>query len=97
MTKPYSVGGTPSDLAERGRRIVVERKWLSELARALGARPLELESVVAVRERLLAVAQGRAERAALPLAGEPASVPEGRSDGEAAPGRTGLGRREEGG
>jgi len=39
--------------AERGRRIVLERRFLSELARALGARPLELESVDAARARLL--------------------------------------------
>ena len=47
--------------AERGRRIVLERKWLSELARALGARPLELESVDAARARLLAHARSDAD------------------------------------
>ena len=53
--------------AERGRRIVVERKWLSELARALGARPLELESVDAARARLLDEARDRIDvPAALP-------------------------------
>jgi hypothetical protein len=46
--------------AERGRRIVQERKWLSELARAIGARPLQLESVEAARARLLAEASARA-------------------------------------
>jgi hypothetical protein len=45
--------------AERGRRIVVERRWLSELARVLGARPLELESVEAARERLLGEVRGQ--------------------------------------
>jgi hypothetical protein len=45
--------------AERGRRIVTERKWLADLARALGARPPELESINAARERLLAAARER--------------------------------------
>jgi hypothetical protein len=45
--------------AERGRRIVVERRWLAELAAALGAKPPELESVDAARARLLAEARGR--------------------------------------
>ena len=47
--------------AERGRRIVVERKWLAELAGVLGARPPELESVDAARARLLAEARSRGE------------------------------------
>ena len=45
--------------AERGRRVVVERKWLAELAAVLGAKPPELESVDAARARLLAEARGR--------------------------------------
>ncbi|MGO8993351.1 MAG: hypothetical protein ACLQVI_08470 [Polyangiaceae bacterium] len=45
--------------AERGRRIVTERKWLADLAGALGARPPELESINAARARLLAAARGR--------------------------------------
>jgi hypothetical protein len=45
--------------AERGRRIVVERTWLAELASVLGAKPPELESVDAARARLLAEARGR--------------------------------------
>jgi hypothetical protein len=45
--------------AERGRRIVVERRWLAELAGVLGAKPPELESVDAARARLLAEARGR--------------------------------------
>jgi hypothetical protein len=45
--------------AERGRRIVTERKWLADLAGALGARPPELESINAARERLLAAARER--------------------------------------
>jgi hypothetical protein len=45
--------------AERGRRIVTERKWLAELATALGAKPPELESINAARARLLAAARGR--------------------------------------
>ncbi len=45
--------------AERGRRIVVERKWLAQLAIALGAKPPELESVDAARARLLEAARER--------------------------------------
>ena len=45
--------------AERGRRIVVERKWLAELAGVIGAKPPELESVDAARARLLAEARSR--------------------------------------
>jgi hypothetical protein len=45
--------------AERGRRIVAERKWLSELAYVLGARPLHLESIEAARARLLDEARDR--------------------------------------
>ena len=48
--------------AERGRRIVVERKWLAEFARVLGAKPPELESVDAARARLLAEARERPQR-----------------------------------
>jgi hypothetical protein len=48
--------------AERGRRIVVERRWLAELAGVLGAKPPELESVDAARARLLAEARGRPQR-----------------------------------
>ncbi len=48
--------------SERGRRIVLERKWLSELARAMGARPLQLESVDAARARLLAEARARGDQ-----------------------------------
>lgn len=47
--------------AERGRRIVVERRWLAELAGVLGAKPPELESVDAARARLLAEARGRSD------------------------------------
>ena len=39
--------------AERGRRIVNERKWLGEIGRALGVRPTQAESVDALRERIL--------------------------------------------
>jgi hypothetical protein len=47
--------------AERGRRIVAERKWLAELAGALSAKAPEFESVDAARARLLANARaGRA-------------------------------------
>ena len=52
--------------AERGRRIIVERKWLAELAGVLGARAPELESVDAARARLLAEARGREAQAASP-------------------------------
>jgi hypothetical protein len=45
--------------AERGRRIVSERRWLADLAGALGARPPELESINAARERLLAEVRGK--------------------------------------
>jgi hypothetical protein len=45
--------------AERGRRIVTERKWLGDLAAALGAKPPEFESINAARARLLAAARGR--------------------------------------
>jgi hypothetical protein len=45
--------------AERGRRIVVERRWLGELARVLGAKPPEMESVDAARARLLDEARKR--------------------------------------
>jgi hypothetical protein len=45
--------------AERGRRIVTERRWLADLAVALGAKPPELESINAARARLLAQARGR--------------------------------------
>ena len=45
--------------AERGRRIIAERKWLTELAGVIGARPPELESVDAARARLLAAARER--------------------------------------
>jgi len=45
--------------AERGRRIVTERKWLADLAGALGTKPPELESINAARARLLAAARGR--------------------------------------
>lgn len=45
--------------AERGRRIVTERKWLADLAAALGAKPPEFESIDAARARLLAAARGR--------------------------------------
>ena len=47
--------------AERGRRIVVERKWLAELAGVLGAKPPELESVDAARARLLGEARSRGD------------------------------------
>jgi len=39
--------------AERGRRIVAERKWLLELGRALGVKPAQLDSVEATRARIL--------------------------------------------
>jgi hypothetical protein len=45
--------------AERGRRIVAERKWLAELASVLGAKPPELESIDAARARLLSEARAR--------------------------------------
>jgi len=63
--------------AERGRRIVLERKWLSDLARALRARPLELESVDAARARLLAEARSRSRDAApAPLPSRPDDPPQ---------------------
>ena len=52
--------------AERGRRIVGERKWLADLARALGVRPPQYESIDAARERLLEAAQDRRDREAPP-------------------------------
>ena len=45
--------------AERGRRILGERKWLTELARVLGSKPPEQESIDAARERLLNDARAR--------------------------------------
>ncbi len=45
--------------AERGRRIVAERKWLAELASVLGAKSPELESIDAARARLLSEARAR--------------------------------------
>ena len=45
--------------AERGRRIIAERKWLAQLATALGAKPPELESIDAARARLLEAARQR--------------------------------------
>lgn len=58
--------------AERGRRIVAERKWLLELGRVLGIRPVQLDSVEATRTRILdqmrdraIVEEREAERAAL--------------------------------
>jgi hypothetical protein len=45
--------------AERGRRIVAERKWLAELASVIGAKPPELESIDAARARLLGEARAR--------------------------------------
>ncbi len=45
--------------AERGRRIVAERKWLAELASVIGAKPPELESIDAARARLLSEARSR--------------------------------------
>jgi hypothetical protein len=52
--------------AERGRRIVVERRWLAELAGVLGAKPPELESVDAARARLLGEARARNSEALPP-------------------------------
>ncbi len=45
--------------AERGRRIVTERRWLAQLATVLGAPPPELESIDAARARLLEEARGK--------------------------------------
>ncbi len=45
--------------AERGRRIIAERKWLAQLATAIGAKPPELESIDAARARLLEAARQR--------------------------------------
>ena len=45
--------------AERGRRIIAERKWLAELALVLGSKPPELESIDAARARLLDEARTR--------------------------------------
>jgi len=45
--------------AERGRRIVAERKWLLELGRALGVKPTALEPVEATRARMLDEARAR--------------------------------------
>jgi hypothetical protein len=61
---------------ERGRRIIQERKWLGELARALGARSprTELESIDVVRARLLAEAARGSERR--DRAESPAALPE---------------------
>ena len=52
--------------AERGRRIVAERRWLADLARALGVRAPQYESIDAARERLLAAAQDRRNAEAPP-------------------------------
>jgi hypothetical protein len=45
--------------AERGRRIVAERAWLEQLARVMGAKPPELESIDAARARILGEARAR--------------------------------------
>ena len=45
--------------AERGRRIIAERKWLAELAQVLGSKPPEFESIEAARARLLGEARAR--------------------------------------
>jgi hypothetical protein len=45
--------------AERGRRIVGERAWLRQLARVIGVRPPEGESIDAARERLLEATRDR--------------------------------------
>ena len=47
--------------AERGRRIVAERRWLLELGRAVGVKPAELEPVDETRARILGVIRDRAE------------------------------------
>ena len=39
--------------AERGKRILAERKWLGEIGRALGVRPMQLEPIESLRERVL--------------------------------------------
>ena len=57
--------------AERGRRIVVERKWLAELAGVLGTKPPELESVTAARARLLAEARERGGDPSAPRSSAP--------------------------
>jgi hypothetical protein len=58
--------------SERGRRITQERRWLGELARALGIRRLDLESVDAARARILDEARRRdAEPPAALPAGDP--------------------------
>lgn len=61
--------------AERGRRIVAERRWLADLARALGARPPQYESIDAARERLLDVALARADEEPAPATGAPELPP----------------------
>jgi hypothetical protein len=45
--------------AERGRRIIAERKWLAELAQVIGTKPPEFESIDTARARLLSEARGR--------------------------------------
>ena len=45
--------------AERGRRILAERRWLGELARALDVKQGEHESLDALRARMLNEAQRR--------------------------------------
>lgn len=47
--------------AERGRRILAERRWLTELAQVIGSKPPEFESIDAARARLLSEARGRRE------------------------------------
>ena len=45
--------------AERGRRIIAERRWLADLARALDVKPGDQESVDAIRARMLTEARRR--------------------------------------
>ncbi len=47
--------------AERGRRIIAERRWLAELAQVIGSKPPEFESIDAARTRLLNEARARRE------------------------------------
>ena len=45
--------------AERGRRVIAERRWLADLARALDVKPGDQESVDAIRARMLTEARRR--------------------------------------
>lgn len=45
--------------AERGRRVIAERRWLADLARALDVKAGEQESIDAIRARMLTEARRR--------------------------------------